>query len=225
MEKSLKQSPLPPFLRQIRRSLLFFDRYRYPRLGRALASLLAEPKAFVKTVFYYPFGRFQFNSLKINGPAILLLHGNHHNPSAFFGLSRYLKKEKGIGPLFTVALPSGEITENDISRVEEKLAHIRSLYEKEGIPFSFSIVAHSRGAEVAARFLSHPNLSKVVALGTPISTLFTPENQEKLFEIDALRDVLVLERSTGPNQADFNLGHLGLLHCPKVFQKIHSWLK
>ena len=222
-------------LDQIRRWLLFFDRNRWPRLGRAIACFLIEPKAFMRTLLHYPFGFLdrlrlkKLSSLDIKGEAVLLLHGDHHNPSAFFGLSRYLKKQNGVGPLFTLSLPSGEVTEKDLCRVREKLTVIRGLYENKGLPFVFNIVGHSRGAEVALHFLSDPNLSKVIALGTPISTLFSSslslEEKNRLFEVDGLCDVLVLERSSAPNRASFFLGHLGLLHSANVFHQVYFWLR
>ncbi|MBS0585915.1 MAG: hypothetical protein JSR76_06405 [Verrucomicrobia bacterium] len=212
------------FLYRMQCLLAFLDRRGYYKLSRSIVSFCIEPKSFIKMLWQYPLGAF-YKPFKLNykAPITLFLHGNHHNPAAFHGLIRYLKK-RGLASFFAVKLPSGEVTERDFLVVQEKLKAIRKAYADRGASFTYQIVGHSRGAEVGSLFLGDPELVKLICLGTPISTLCAPPEEEKLFEIDGHKDVLVLERSLARHRASFNLGHIGLLYSERVFSQVYRWL-
>lgn len=78
-------------------------------------------------------------SQKEYAPA-LLIHGNYHNQSAWLPLAKYLHDTSYPGPIFTVNLPSGPITDRDYEIINHKCAEIRRLTE---IPIA--MIGHSRG--------------------------------------------------------------------------------
>lgn len=205
------------------------DRWGYNKASRAIASLLIEPLAVIKSAW-------RWNQVIMTGGArvdraYLLIHGNHHNPSAWVEFSKGALN----AALFTVHLPSGPITEVDVRLIEEKIEEI----QKKVGDVPIDLVGHSRGAIVAflaalqkgcfeftekgeIEFARHlffkGEVSRLIGIAHPYSpnllAALDPADQKKVFEIVAERDVLVLDQSHLPSHQKFHskAGHVGVLY-------------
>lgn len=114
---------------------------------------LREAKAVSKAVLLYSCGKLErFNFYGLNPqrilqqdkPAILFLHGDHHNQSAALPLASYLK-ETGVGAMFTVNLTyNDENSTPHRKQIFNRISEIKKLYEQEEL--KIIIVGHSKGA-------------------------------------------------------------------------------
>lgn len=212
--------------------------------GVVFGTILHEPWQVVKASFLYPFGlkkQFQFygmNPAAITGEQlrpILLIHGNLHNQSAWISLAKELKKA-GIGPVFTLNLPSGNITDRDFALIGAKINQIKRLYQKE---ITIDLVGHSRGGDLAGEigdciWKVGVNFGKVIKIGIPFTKgeieelkWIHPNFTERVLEITAKHDVLVGKRESFiPRKCrlEVDTGHLGLLYSPVVHAEIINFL-
>lgn len=153
---------------------------------------------------------------------ILLIHGNCHNQTAWLSLASGLE-ESDLGPVFTVDLPSGSVTEKDYEIVNEKIAAIQALYNKH---VKIDVVGHSRGGYIGYTLKSqhHPeDIGKVIRLGS----ISNEKKHEDLYEITGEFDVLVTAKSVldKEHQMEVDTGHLGLMYSPEAHKQIIQWLK
>lgn len=86
-----------------------------------------------------------------------MLHGNLHNQSAWLPLAAFLHSNKYLGPIFTVNLPSYDVTDTDRAIIEHKLNEIKQLYvEKNMFDVNITLIGHSRGAGLAYNRFFYP---------------------------------------------------------------------
>jgi hypothetical protein len=171
-------------------------------------------------------------------PALLCLHGNYHNQSAWLPLAKYLYNKKYPGPIFTLNLPAGSITQQDTKLINEKIESIKTCYrESNGNENSLKInlIGHSRGAHLVAyrnyyRFEEN-SINKTILIGfSPSTTLVefhkkTPPTYPTYY-INGRYDALLFF-NTLPKDTDghlVNTGHLGLLSHPETLEQCYSTL-
>lgn len=225
--------------------------------GIVIGTILTEPLNALRAAWNTPYGwgeKFSYYGLNPENLSaeqrtqkpLLLIHGNYHNQSGWLSFAKTLQ-ESYKGPVFTVNLPSGQITDADYAIVERKIEEITRKYLG-AKNVRINLVGHSRGGYVAsfsafsyqdrdgARHYGHNpkvNIHKVISIGNVLS-----ENQihdiqstisernfpsiRSLFEITGEFDVLVREKSHLPVQqhAEFSTGHLGLLYSVDVHHRV-----
>ena len=239
----------------------FFTRIGAPRLGRSITAFCSEPIHSLRASIYYllgylePFCFYQMNPHKIRPSqvkkrAILLIHGNFHNQSAWIALAKSLT-QSNLGPIYTVNLNPGPLTEADREVINAKIAEIRSQYDVHGAKVVIDIIGHSRGSEMA--FLTaledncwqissgfkkitsekvsfKPEIGRVIRVGTPTDdeekNALPRDLLDRIYEIDASNDSFVLQKSQvkKTNRILVDTGHLGLLFSPTVHRQILLWL-
>lgn len=238
--------------RAIGRMVDFLYRHQWHTLAIVLGTLLQEPFQVLKAGFTLPANwKKEFNYHGMNPKSltdaqlkkrpILLIHGNLHNQTAWIELSKKLQRTD-LGPVFTVDLPSGEVTEKDCDIVDKKIQEIKSLYEKRGISgINVDLVGHSRGCYIAHRraytdnqngnriWSLKPDMGKVILIGTPLDSTeidqikgIDPNYLNRIYEITGQFDVLVREKSLLPanNHLELKTGHLGLLYSSAMHRRV-----
>ncbi len=229
-------------------------------LAVIIESILLEPWKVIKAGFLFPIGwKKQFNFHRLNPETlsaeqakmkpILLIHGNYHNQSAWLSLAKKLKNAH-VGPVYTINLPSGEITDRDCSILQQKITEIKAQYRRHtSEDIQLDIIGHSRGgflAQETARLLAKQSATtqiscqgvlpgKVIALGSKIGSRDFVRVQSldaglsnRLYEINGSYDV---STRTDPssvlpaNERTVPAGHIGLLTSNKAHEQIVQWLK
>lgn len=238
----------------------FFNQIGLPRLGRTITAFCSEPIHSLRASIYYLLGcrkSFQFYGMnpsqisedQAQQRAILLIHGNFHNQSAWLALAKALQNYD-LGPIYTVNLPPGPLTEKDREILNAKLQEIQSHYAAKGQVGTIDIVGHSRGSEVAflaaledrcyelyhgeKRLSSNlsfkPQIGKVLRVGTPTDAIemraLSQDLLDRIFEINAQNDCFIPQKSLLQNgkETTFPTGHLGLLFSSQVHRQIASIL-
>lgn len=175
-------------------------------------------------------------------PPTLLLHGRDGSQGMFTALGAYFKENK-MGPLFSVNLADGELTEEDFDVVDQKIEEIKALY---GRDVKINIVGYSRGAELAL-YMALPKdkwwiqeggkcylspvtrwrdeIGKVIRIGsmTLLSEwkMLSDEMKASIYEIRGKDDIHMPQPSCALNQYEVDgVGHVGLVSSPKVFDKL-----
>lgn len=243
--------------RAIGRLVDFLYRHQWHTLGMILGTLLQEPFQVLRAGFTLPANwkkKFSYHGLNPTNLTdaqqkkrpILLIHGNLHNQTAWIELSKKLQRTD-LGPVFTVNLPSGEVTEKDFEIVDKKIQEIKALYEKKGVSgISVDLVGHSRGCYLAQQraytdkqngnriWSLRPDIGKVILIGTPLESpeinqikRIDPNYTSRIYEITGQCDVLVREKSLLPanNHVDLKTGHLGLLYSRQMHERVIEVLK
>ena len=230
-------------------------------LAMSMGSLLVEPLHSIRAGLTTPLGwlkRFHFHGLnpkkitpeQVHKRPILLIHGNYHNQSAWLSLAKKLKKA-GLGPLYTVNLHQGPLTESDREILHRKIDEIKSHYKhmnREQI--QIDVIGHSRGAmmgfymgldsntwgidEQGNFYLKngavplHPEIGKVIQIGNAAShwDLEHIGLLSNVYEVVGAYDIVAPNRSLLPLHQQFTQpsGHLGLIYSDAVHQKIIDWL-
>jgi hypothetical protein len=158
-------------------------------------------------------------------PAILLIHGNYCNQGVWFPLAEYFHKKGYPGPIFTVNLPAGEITDRDCEIIEQKLMAILDCYGTEtasSIPIH--VIGHSRGATLTDHLERHYHkyqrllsVNKKIVLGS-----YHSSSDQQLIIIRARDDILVeYTPPTGPLGTNLTIdttGHTGLVAHPETIK-------
>ena len=241
--------------------IALFDKIRLYKFGRLLAGILVEPIAacsvYWDTFIFRLKKLFRIstddpNAIKeryLEKPALILLHGNCHDPSAW---NAFHKSWGDRGPIFTVQLHSWHHRVEDVEAVHKKIEFIRALYAVGRKKPEIFIVGHSRGAEVCfismlTRSSCHidetgtvtfekkikveENIKAIFCLGSPVTQIFEeaidPKIAKYIYEIDGLRDVMVKEKSLKQDaqKLSVNTGHLGLLYHTIVHRQVIKWIE
>ena len=178
---------------------------------------------------------------------VLLIHGNYHNQSAWIPLAKELQKNN-LGPIYTVNLPSGKITQKDIEIIEKKIEQIKMQYKQHNIDdIKIDLVGHSRGSTLAQmrtwwmyedkgneytlRWKLHNDIRKIITLGTVVEYHDYVKSgdsncNDRIHEITGQYDILAKDaRSAFKKKKIINAGHLGLLYSQKTHSQIVEWLK
>lgn len=263
-EQSFYEKNKRLYLESLEKKILSIREKGYKVTSFVLASFLGEPLATFKSSFCYPVGyRNQFNYFGLNPISlspeqtekrpILLLHGNYHNQSAFLFLAKILS-EKDLGPVYTLNLHSGPLTEKDTDLIQEKIHQIQSQYEIYGKKVKIDLVGHSRGAEMAfcmgmdkscweitpegnividnENFEKNPHIGRVIRLGLSTSDSYRDQIDEKyleeIYEIDAEFDLIrehdEISHQDPTHRLELPCGHVGLLQTEEALEQIADWL-
>jgi len=182
---------------------------------------------------------------QLNQRPILLLHGNYHNQSAWLGLAKELRR-CDLGPVYTVNLPNGDITDRDYVLIQEKIDQIKAQY---GRSVKVDLVGHSRGGYLAGRMAwtllredldqieerkyRRPTFSEDIGVVIKIGDVFTAGVIQHVQEIDSnfsnriceitgKYDVLETDLSLLPPEQNevVGAGHLGLLSSPQTHRRV-----
>lgn len=239
----------------IKSFLDFLKNHDYRATRMIIAPYLLEPFSVFKASCLYPLGWkaklqcFGLNPSKITleqsrHKPLLLLHGNYHNQSAWLKLAHALQKVYQ-GPLYTVNLHNGNLTEKDRPLIEAKIEEIKKQYKAYGKEdIEIDIIGHSRGATVAGltaldgsswrinekgRVIFDPDkiawrsdIGNIIRIGSPTLeeelSLLDPYMRSKIFEIDGKDDCDVEERSLldQDHRVEIPCGHLTLLFASEV---------
>mgnify|MGYP000213907860 CR=1 FL=1 len=186
-------------------------------------------------------------------PAVLFIHGNFHDDTAWVAAAKHLQKTNI--PLFTVNLPAGDVGARDMDIVKKKWDEIVELYHKAGADthqLKIHLVGHSRGAYVIQEYLAQKettqHLGDVVVMGLwwlgtaqDADVFFDkyPSLEGRIFRLNGKNDVLLSSTCSGEysyllgstpfilseNELRFDTGHVGLLYDTKVLAWMENWLK
>lgn len=153
---------------------------------------------------------------------ILLLHGNFHDQSAWLSLGRILKKS-GIGPVYTVNLPNGDITQKDFEIIQRKIDEIKTDYQRFNAPVNIDVIGHSRGGDIASSISE--GIRKIIKIGSVLEQ--EPANPNHIYEIIGRHDILETRPSlcASDRQHIINTGHLGLLYTRETHHTIIKFLQ
>jgi pimeloyl-ACP methyl ester carboxylesterase len=242
----------------IRKFVAFLWRHKWIRTAMILGTLLLEPWQALKAAFRNMANwKKEFNFHGMNPKAIspelknrrpiLLIHGNYHNQSAWLSLGKALKGEK-LGPVYTVNLPSGLITEKDYAIVDEKIRQIKAQYKTVGVEsIKVDLVGHSRGGFIAHRMAwttresqgkrvwsVREEIGKVIKIGSVTDEeerthmkREDPHFANRLFEVTGKYEVLHDAPSLCPDthKKEVRAGHLGLLYAPDTHRQVADYLR
>ncbi len=240
------------FYRKLIRKMICFLRERQWKAAAVMfGTMLLEPLHAIKAGFATPLGwRKRFNFYQFNPGSvtseqaqkrpILLIHGNYHNQSAWLDFAKKLAATNfGLGPIYTINLPSGEITNNDYDCLDEKINSIKGQYCHYGYgDTKIDIVGHSRGAYLAQMAIKNIlGLSNYIGKLIKIGSILDKENFDlirrqnpvlinHIYEIRGLKDCIECGKSLLPQRQrlDVDSGHLGLLYLSKTHEQIIEWL-
>lgn len=173
---------------------------------------------------------------------ILLLHGRDGSQGMFSAMGAFFKTEE-MGPVFTVNLSDGELTEDDYGVVNDKIEEIQKLY---GEKIKIDLIGYSRGAELAffmalpkekwsmdgqGRCLMFPanewrdEIGKIIRIGSVTLPKewerITPAMRLSIYEIRGCDDLHMPERSEAIHCYEVEgVGHVGLVSSPLVFDRL-----
>ncbi len=253
-KKSIKLS-LPDRIYVVYRNTIlklleFLKKNEWYMTASTLGTLLLEPWQSLKAALLMPFGmktHFNFYNLnprnltkeQLDKEPILCIHGNLHNQTAWLSLAKSMQSI-GLGPLYTINVPSGEITTKDYEILEMKIKEIKAAYKKN---IKIHFISHSRGGWLAVsktwsnigpgveRYWSprSSDIGKVITMGFSLGKQsiqmvekYDPHFKDSLFEIAGTYDVLWTDASVLPasNQYSIDVGHVGLLNSLEAHQTI-----
>ena len=177
---------------------------------------------------------------------VLALHGKNGNQGMFLKMGEYFERNK-LGPLFTVNLCSGELTEKNRKIVDQKIVEIQALY---GRDVKIDLLGYSLGAEEAlysalpnGSYTIHegycyqtqswskwrPEVNRVIRIGS--MTLkdewdhLSDSMKEMLWEIRGFDDIHMPEPSFSHNRVEIDgVGHVGLVSSPCVFNALKTFM-
>lgn len=218
---------LETYLTWISIFVAFLRQYKLFLPANILGTFLTEPLCALYLGLIFPIGYiepFTFDGLnpRVHDKTkpVLLLHGNHSNQSAWLSFAKAFKKE-GQWRVYTINLPSNQITEEEILRVGEKLDEIGGVVD---------LVGHSRGGHVAHLVASkYPEkIGKIITLGSPLTAEeIAVKPVDNVYEIIAQYDVLNPRPSLLPpeKRLEIKTGHLGLLFSTDAEMQVMRWLQ
>lgn len=229
----------------IRKFVQFLEKHRKPVAAMVFGTLLMEPREALRAGFMTfsnwkkPFNFFGMNPLEITEEQskkrpIVLLHGNYHDQSAWLSLAKSLKRHN-LGPVYTVNLPNGSLSDLDFEILRKKIQEIKRQYTRfnnNGI--KIDLIGHSRGGTLAQLFAWNQSpchdIGRVILIGSVVDQKkmdsIAPEDLQRLYEITGKDDILVTDQSLchGQNQEVVNVGHLGLLYAKETHHRVIQWL-
>lgn len=147
----------------VQRFLNYLKKKEYYTAWMAFTTFFYELRECFKYLFRMPFGRKRhFNYYGLNPKElteeqrehdpILLLHGNYCNASNWFSVAKKLQKEYK-GPVFTVNLKSGKLSQQDVETIDARISHIKNLYGGE-------VVTHLSGFSRGSRYAYWMSLNR-----------------------------------------------------------------
>lgn len=172
---------------------------------------------------------------------ILLIHGAAHTQGVWIPFSKRFHKDGGQNPLFTVNLPNGDVTMEDVKRIEDKVMEIRRLYSDAGAkPPKIHFVAYSRGGAALKKFAKtfprgksqqvvNSQIGKLIFLGYTISNYrkaqflrTQPKLSDRIVNFSACKDYLDLNEAPakGIKGQILHTTHLGLVHIRDLHRTI-----
>lgn len=258
---SLFQRLYNAYLNAIRQFVTFLQKYEWYATSLILGTLFAELLPAIKAAFmsaanlkkdfnFYGMNPKVLTTEELKKQPILLIHGNYHNQSAWLSLAKKLQSSN-LGPVYTVNLPCGAITDKDYEILDDKLEEIKGLYKKaNACPIKVNVIGHSRGgflaSEMAWKTLKKDkegnqywkrseDIGKIISIGHPLDPEETQliqlvdENfKDRLYEITGEHDILASNhKSLLPHhrQSIINSGHLGLLYSDETHKIIIEQLQ
>lgn len=231
----------------------FFRGQNWQGVARVFAALAWEPITSIWAGMDISRGKGQIFNLHGMNPTsltteqkgknpVLLLHGRDGSQGMFTAMGAFFKSEE-IGPVFTINLADGELTEDDYVVVNGKIEEIQKLYGRE---VKVDLVGYSRGAELAfymalpkekwsmdglGRCLMFPAsewrsvIGKVIRIGS--MTLpeewnkITSEMKQNVYEIRSRDDLHMPEKSYANHCYEIEgVGHVGMVSSPLVFDRL-----
>ncbi len=234
-------------------SVQFLRRIEWLWTANVVGALLWEPRVAIETgntlavgkgeAFHY----FRMNPTRLeewqkDRTPVLALHGKNGNQGMFLKMGEFFEKNQ-IGPLFTVNLCKGGLTERNRETIDQKIAEIHGLY---GRDVQVDFLGYSLGAEEAfysalpkGSYRIHegycyktqgwrkwrPEVNRVIRIGSMtlkhewdhLSDLM----KKVLWEIRGLDDIHMPESSVAHNGVKIDgVGHVGLISSPSVFNAL-----
>ena len=252
------------YLLCVKSLVLYLRSFGWKITAAVTASFLGEPICnFMASVCYLlglvkPFRFYDLNPKEITKEQaekrpIILIHGNYSNPSNWLSFAKELKKHD-LGPVYTVYLNSGNLTEKDVTIINRKMDEIRVHYSSYGKKPVFDLVGHSRGAEMAflmgldkkcwkisdsgkisiskEQYSINPSIGKIVRLGLSTSKTWLshikPDLLSKLHEVDGEYDIIREDDEYSSLDSKHKLvvscGHLGVLYTKQAQSQVVNWL-
>lgn len=240
------------YRKSIKKLVKFLCKHRWFLTAAVLGTFLTEPWQTIKASLMWPTSwKKHFNFYNLNPKTltkdqlkhrpILLLHGSHHNQSAWLSLAKKLKKSN-LGPVYTINLTGND---SDYDLINLKILQILSIYRHYNIKdIKIDLVGHSRGGFFAHQMAwftlsadgqaCSKNIGKVIKIGDVLEQEHInqivrqdPNFRQRIYEIIGTHDILVTDPSLLPSnqQKQIQIGHLGLLYSSKTHQSVIDWLK
>jgi len=157
---------------------------------------------------------------------ILLLNGNYSHQATFLPLLYALENSGNKRAVYTVNLPPNC---RDNRLIIEKIEEIKKQFGKEkDDAFKIDAIGHSMGSHCIQEVLMADisfEINRLITVGTPFKNK-TLVN--KVFDITAKNDVIILERSnltSIKDRVEIDTGHLGLLFHRESLNAMLTFLK
>lgn len=242
----------------IQRFVVFLKRLGWNDLSSVLGTILVEPWQALKAgilelaSWKEPFNFYGMNPQVLTEEhlkqrPLLLIHGNYHSQAAWLSLAKTFQSH-ALGPLYTVNLPSGWITQKDYQLIQHKIEEIQAQYQYQHVDrVKIDLIGHSRGAFLAfriawttpsqrghRRWQLNESISHVIKMGSALSKReinklqsVDPHFQDRLYEIVGTQDILEPKPSllSPQYQKIIKTGHLKMLTSREAHETILQWLK
>ncbi|MCB1109820.1 MAG: hypothetical protein KDK64_02475 [Chlamydiia bacterium] len=245
-------SPYSLYRHVVAAGVQFLRHYEWFWAANVMGALLWEPRASIAAGMDMDRGKgealrdFGMNpttlpSWQQGRTPILALHGKNGTQGTFLKMGTYFEAHQ-LGPLFTVNLSEGELTEADREVIDRKIEEIREICGDQPI----DLLGYSRGAEIALyaaldqeSYRIHegycyqtqawtswrPEVRRVVRMGSMMTegewNYLSPTMQESVWEIRGLDDIHMPEPSCAIHKVEVEgVGHVGLTSSPEVFEQL-----
>lgn len=248
-------SPYYLYKHAVATSVQFLRRIEWLWAASVIGALLWEPREAIRAGNALSLGKeevfhhFGMNPTRLeewqkDRTPILALHGKNGNQGMFLKMGEYFERNR-IGPLFTVNLCAGELTEKNREIIDQKIAEIQTLC---GHDIKIDLLGYSLGAEEAlysalpsGSYKIHegycyqtqawsewrPEVNRVIRIGS--MTLkgewdhLSDSMKEVLWEIRGLDDIHMPEPSFAHHRVEIDgVGHVGLVSSPSVFSTLKT---
>ena len=249
--ESYCSSPHDVYKHIVATSMQFLRSAQWTWTANVVGALLWEPRAAIETgialqggkeseFHYFGLNPTQLNEWQKDRTPILALHGKNGNQGMFLKMGEFFEKNQ-IGPLFTVNLCAGELTEKNREIIDQKITEIQTLYGRE---IQIDFLGYSLGAEEALyaalvkdSYRIHegycyqtrswekwrPEVNRIIRIGS-----MTLEEEWKhlsdsmkpmVWEIYGGDDIHMPEPSFACHSVKIDgVGHVGLISSPSVFK-------